>query len=94
MDEVLTLEKRLKTRDLQSGSVILDFRDRKVIKASMNGASVPKDFDRIVSFYHQYYANVIERLFKENGFEVVKDAPAEAAKVETATPAETVVVGV
>jgi hypothetical protein len=94
MDEVLTLEKRLKTRDLQTGSVVLDFRDRKVVKASMNGTSVPKDFDRIVSFYHQHYANVIDRLFKENGFEVVRDEPAEAAPVAAAAPAEPVVVGV
>lgn len=73
MDEVLSLSKTLKTRDLQTGSVILDFRDRRVIKASMNGTSVPKDWDRIVGFYHQHYAHVIDRLFRENGFEVIPE---------------------
>jgi hypothetical protein len=45
----------------------------------MNGNSVPKDFDRIVSFYHQHYANIIDRLFRENGYEIVKETPAAEA---------------
>ena len=85
MDEVLTLEKRLRTRDLQEASVIMDFRDRKVVKASMNGTSVPKDFDRIVSFYHQHYANIIDRLFRENGYEIVKPTqPTPESSLDTA----------
>jgi len=75
MDEVLTLDQRLKNRDLQSASVILDFRDLRVIKASMDGTTVPKDWDKIVSFYYQHYANVIDRLFRENGREVIKEQP-------------------
>jgi len=75
IDEVLTLSTRLKTRDLQQGSVILDFRDLQVIKASMDGTLVPKDWDRIVGFYYQHYANVMDRLFRENGREVVKEQP-------------------
>lgn len=80
MDEALSLSKTLKTRDLQSGSVILDFRDRRVIKASMNGTSVPKDWDRIVGFYHQHYAHVINRLFRENGYEVIPEPAAETSQ--------------
>jgi hypothetical protein len=38
----------------------------------MNGVQVPKDWDRIVTYYHQHYAATIERLFAENGWEVVK----------------------
>jgi hypothetical protein len=33
----------------------------------MSGTVVPKDWDRIVSYYYQHYANIIERLFTENG---------------------------
>jgi len=44
-----------------------------VVKASMGGVAVPRDWDRIVSYYHQHYANTIERLLKENGYEILKD---------------------
>lgn len=73
MDEVVSLGKNLRTRDIQTAAVILDFRDLKVVKASMNDVTIPKDFNRIVNFYHQHYAHIINRLFQENGYEVVKE---------------------
>jgi hypothetical protein len=33
----------------------------------MGDAQVPKDWDKIVSYYYQHYAHTIERLFEENG---------------------------
>lgn len=72
IDEVMAVSKNLKTRDIQTANVILDFRDLKVLKCSMGGEQVPKDWDRIVSYYHQHYASTIERLFRENGYEIVK----------------------
>jgi len=42
-----------------------------VIKASMDGTQVPRNWDRIVGYYHQHYASTIERLFKENGYEII-----------------------
>jgi hypothetical protein len=75
MDENTTVAKRVKMRDLQSAAVILDFKDCKVIKASLAGNTVPKDFQRIAGFYHQHYPNVIERLFKENGYEITVEKP-------------------
>jgi hypothetical protein len=33
---------------------------------------VPRNFDRIVEYYMQYYENIITRLFAENGYEIVK----------------------
>jgi len=70
IDEVMTVSKNLKQRDHQTCNVILDFKKLEVIKASMSGTQVPKDFDRIAGYYHQHYAATIERLFKENGYEV------------------------
>jgi hypothetical protein len=75
VDEATSVTKKVKTRDLQSASVILDFKDCSVLKSSMGGVVVPKDFQRIASFYHQHYPNVIERLFKENGYEVTVEKP-------------------
>jgi len=66
IDEGMTVTKTLKTRDLQSASVILDFKLLNVVKCSMNGTHPPKNWDRIVSYYYQFYSTIIERLFEEN----------------------------
>jgi hypothetical protein len=67
IDEVMAVAKNLKRRDWQTGNVILDFKEQKVLKANMDGASVPKDWDKVVAYYYQHYAHTIERLFEENG---------------------------
>lgn len=72
IDEQMQISRRVRQTDLQTANVILDFRDLKVVKASMGGTAVPRDWDRIVSYYHQHYASTIERLLKENGYEIVK----------------------
>jgi hypothetical protein len=72
IDEAMAVSKNIRTRDLQTASVILDFKKLQVVKCSMNGVQVPRDWDRIVTYYHQHYASTIERLFNENGWEVVK----------------------
>jgi len=70
IDEVMAVAKNLKRRDHQTCNVILDFKTLSVLKCSMAGTVVPNDFDRITAYYHQHYAATIERLFKENGYEV------------------------
>ena len=75
VDESTEVSKRVRTRDIQSASVILDFKTCSVVKSSMGGVVVPRDFQKIVSFYHQHYANIIERLFRENGYEVTVEKP-------------------
>jgi hypothetical protein len=78
IDESMAVSRRIKTSDLQTANVILDFKKLEVVKASMGGTVVPRDWDRIVSYYHQHYASTIERLLKENGYEIVKeDLPAD-----------------
>jgi len=83
IDESMAVSRRIKTSDLQTANVILDFKKLEVVKASMGGTLVPRDWDRILSYYHQHYASTIERLLKENGYEIVKDDPpaeSDAAK--------------
>lgn len=75
VDEATTVAKKVKTKDMQCASVILDFKDCSVLKSSMGGVVVPRDFQKIASFYHQHYPNIIERLFKENGYEVTVEKP-------------------
>jgi hypothetical protein len=73
IDEVMAVSKNLKNRDLATANVILDFRKLEVVKCSMGGVTVPRDFNRIVEYYIQHYESTIKRLFSENGFEVTLD---------------------
>jgi hypothetical protein len=82
IDEVMSVSKNVRSRDLQTCNVILDFKRLEVIKATMDGTTIPKDFNRVVEYYYQYYQSTIDRLFAENGLEVVKNEPAEEAADE------------
>lgn len=75
IDEEMTVAKNLKNRDYSTASVILDFKKLQVIKCSMDGVTVPKDFDRIVQYYMKHYEAIITRLFNENGYDIVKSQP-------------------
>jgi hypothetical protein len=70
IDEVMTVTRNLKARDLSTANVILDFKKMDVVKCSMGGVNVPRDFNRIVEYYMQHYESTITRLFKENGYQV------------------------
>lgn len=75
IDETTAVARNLKMRDHQTASVILDFKKLAVVKANLNGDTVPKDFNRIVEYYMQHYENIIRRLFKENGYEIELKKP-------------------
>ena len=75
MDEVVSVSKNLKTQDRQTAAVVLDFRTQRVLQCSMNVTTVPKEWDRIVSFYYQHYAATFDRLAKENGIEFKSAEP-------------------
>ena len=85
IDEAMAVSKNIQARDLQTASVILDFKKLQVIKCSMNGVQVPRDWDRIVTYYHQHYASTIERLFAENGYEIVKPETTVSPDADTST---------
>ena len=52
----------------------------------MDGTVVPRDWDRIVSYYNQYYENIIERLLQENGYEIVKSEPEKEIQSQAVDP--------
>jgi hypothetical protein len=81
IDELMTIAKKLRTKDRQMTNVILDFRDQKVLQCSVGGITANKDWDTIVSYYYQHYAATIERLFQENGHAI--DIKTPQSKLET-----------
>ena len=77
IDEVMTIARRLKTRDWQMSNVILDFKECRVLLCSVAGLTANKDWDTIVGYYYQHYSATIERLFQENGHTLQANAPAQ-----------------
>lgn len=67
IDEAMTVANKIRRKDWQTANVILDFKEQKVLAARMKDTSIPKDWDRIVGYYYQFYTQIIERLFEENG---------------------------
>lgn len=62
MDEIVSVSNKIKRKDYQSQSVILDFHTRTVIQASVAGVLAPKDFGRIKDYYRQHYMNLIDQM--------------------------------
>ena len=73
IDEVMSLSNRVKPKDLQTASIILDFRDQVVIKCVIDGKAMPKEWDTIVAYYYTHYRAIMERLFNENGHNLQTD---------------------
>jgi len=86
IDEVMAVARNIKQSDLQMCNVILDFKKLNVVKCTMNGTVVPRDWDRVLAYYHQHYASTIERLLNENGYEIVKPEEPKPAVESASNP--------
>lgn len=86
IDEQTEVTKNLRRRDLQCANVILDFRDRRIEKAWMNGETMPRDWDHILTYYWQYYKNVFARLAEENGYTIEIDQTTESQQSSDIDP--------
>jgi hypothetical protein len=74
-DEMISVSRNIKKNDLQTAAVILDFKKQQVVKASMNGTVIPRDWDRIRDYYYQHYPKVIDQI--EQFYAVAMPAPAQ-----------------
>lgn len=66
IDEQVGFSAKLKSKDLQTTSVIVDFKESKVVKCVIEGKIVPTDFQKLVEYYRQHYPELIEQLEKNN----------------------------
>lgn len=80
IDEGMTVATRVRTKDWQTASVILDFKEQKVLKSAIRDTAIPKDWDRIVGYYYPFYPAIMERLLQENGHVAPKVEPAPAVE--------------
>lgn len=65
IDEMVTVSKKVKTIDLQTCNVIMDYKEKKIEKCVIEGKSIDSDWERLDSYYRQLYPNIIERLETE-----------------------------
>lgn len=72
IDEAMAVSTKIRTKDWQTVNVIMDFKDLKVLKCSVNGMNATKDWETVVSTYYEFYPHIMERLFQENGHEAPK----------------------
>jgi hypothetical protein len=80
-NEKITIEPRLKDKHMTRAMVILDYKERKIVKLRADLAAGPRDFDRVSNFYKQNYRKVIETL--EAGYALLDEVTSELEKVNT-----------
>jgi hypothetical protein len=52
----------LKTGDLQSCNLVLDYEEQKVLKCVVEGKVVPTDWNRLNDYYRKIYPEIINQL--------------------------------
>ncbi len=65
IDEQVTVSKKVKTSDLQTMNVILDYAKKKVDKCVIEGKALQREWENMHEYYKKVYPNLIEQLEKE-----------------------------
>ena len=66
IDEQVSISKRLRTSDLQSCNVIMDYGKQKVQKCVIEGKVVETDWEKLNEYYKKVYPTLIDQLVKSN----------------------------
>jgi hypothetical protein len=66
IDEQVSISKRVRTSDIQTCNVILDFAKKKIDKCVVEGKVVDTDWDKIIEYYKKVYPTLIDQLQKNN----------------------------
>jgi hypothetical protein len=66
IDEQVSISKRVRTSDLQTCNVILDFAKKNVQKCVVEGNRVDTDWERMIEYYKRVYPTLIDQLEKNN----------------------------
>ena len=65
IDEHVQVSKNIKERDITGSNIILDFKEKKVEKAVVDGQVIPTDWATIEAYYQKVYPDLIEDLQKD-----------------------------
>lgn len=62
IDEQVGFSSRLRDKDLSSCNVIVDYKDKKVVKCVIEGKKVETDFGLMDDYYRKVYPELITQL--------------------------------
>lgn len=79
IDELVSVSKRVRTSDMNTCNVIMDFADKKVVKSVIEGKQHDSDFNKLRDYYFRVYPNLVEQLEKEA--KITKEQEKLAAKI-------------
>jgi hypothetical protein len=65
IDEMVSVSKRVRTSDMNSQNVIIDFADKKVVKCVIEGKKHDTTFELMQQYYARVYPTLVEQLEKE-----------------------------
>ena len=66
IDEEASVVKNLRTSDIQTCNIILDFKEKSVDRCLIEGKKLDTDWNTIVEYYKKVYPNIIENLEEVN----------------------------
>ena len=69
IDEQVGFSKKVRTNDLQTCNVIMDYAERKVVKCVIEGKLVETNFEKMHEYYQEVYPDMIDQLQKINSVE-------------------------
>ena len=75
VNESVKVDTKVRMKDLQCASVIIDYKDRKIVKSNFEeelGPDMKHDFDTINNFYKEHHPRIISQL--EAKYEVLTAA--------------------
>lgn len=71
MDEAVSVATRVRSKDIDSASVILDFANKSVIKCSLGDKVGMRDWSVVRDYFHQHYQEVIDQLEKNHQHDTI-----------------------
>lgn len=66
IDEQVGYSNKIRPKDSQMSNIIVDYKEKKVLKCLIEGKVVDTDFDRMNAYYKEVYPSLIEQLEKVN----------------------------
>jgi hypothetical protein len=64
IDEQVEITKSVRTKDIQTCNVIMDFQEKKVNKCIIESKSIDTTWDQLRDYYQKVYPDVIDRIEK------------------------------
>lgn len=66
IDEQVGYTNKIKPNDSQMANIIVDYKEKKVIKCVIEGKALDTEFERMHGYYKEIYPKLIEHLEKVN----------------------------